>query len=335
MLFLFFGRIQNGAGANNFIFDIFWRYAATVEFDFAENLNPDKCGESWVVIDPAADSEYKGLLSATSEIKPARIGARWAPRPFNQSTDQKCRVVIHFHAGGYVANGKDKHVAWGSDTLADHLIDGFVLAVQYRLASDKKSRFPAQLQDGFTVYKYVLSLGVSASEITFSGGSAGANLSITLLRYLTEQNDPKVFPIPRAVFLWSPWLDLTTSSTALNTHRNRSTDFMSGEFIGWAYKAYLPKDLPRENAYISPLFAPFSTEASVYIMTGDAEIIHDDALNFEREMKAIEGNRVELDIIPYAMHDVFSCASIMEFEDQAVASMKKAISFAYGRDALR
>ena len=62
--------------------------------------------------------------------------------------------------------------------------------------------------------------------------------------------------------------------------------------------------------------------------------MHDNTVSFERVVKAVDGDRVTLDAIPYAMHCMFSCASIMGFVDQIVASIKKTVDFAYTAEAI-
>lgn len=70
---------------------------------------------------------------------------------------------------------------------------------QYRLASDSSTRFPAAMQDGLTAYMYLLGQGVSPRDIVLSGDSAGANLVVALVRYLTEEKG--FLPLPRVVIV--------------------------------------------------------------------------------------------------------------------------------------
>lgn len=63
--------------------------------------------------------------------------------------------------------------------------------VGYRLASNPKARFPAQLQDAISSLQYLLDQGVNPRQIVLSGDSAGANILISLLRYMAGHPELK------------------------------------------------------------------------------------------------------------------------------------------------
>ena len=75
-------------------------------------------------------------------------------------------------------------------------------------------------------------------------------------------------------------MDLTPSLVALDAHQNRSMDFSSREFIGWAYKAYISKGLLLEYPHLSH---PFATGASIYTMNGKTDMVQSDTVDFFSE----------------------------------------------------
>lgn len=132
------------------------------------------------------------------------------------------KIAIHFHGGAFVLGGcRPKEGGWGPDMFARKL-SGFSLMPQYRLTSNSSTRFPTAMQDGLTAYMYLLGQGVSPKDIVLSGFSAGANLVVALVRYLTEEKG--FLPLPRMSLLWSPWLDLRTPAEVFETHRDLRAD---------------------------------------------------------------------------------------------------------------
>lgn len=74
---------------------------------------------------------------------------------------------------------------------------------QYRLSHNDRTRFPAALQDVVTAYCYLTKdVGIPASKIVLSGDSAGANLVLALVRYVTEFGEEVGLEKPRAGWLW-------------------------------------------------------------------------------------------------------------------------------------
>ena len=102
-----------------------------------------------------------------------------------------------------------------------------VLCPQYRLASNPGGSFPAQLQDAVTAYRHLLDeQKIPAARILVSGDSAGAHIAINLLRYLHE--NPGLLPLPRALLLHSPWVDLTPSELDYGAWAQRARLFIDG-----------------------------------------------------------------------------------------------------------
>lgn len=155
------------------------------------------------------------------------------------------RLVIHFHPSAFVLFGPREADGspWGPRHFGQ-LSEWPVLSVQYQLSLDKeKTTFPAAFQDGITAYVYALeTLNIPASNIVLSGESAGGNLVVAILRYITMENP--ALPLPRAALLWSPWLNMTKESVlSIDTHRNSSTDYIETAFCKWGADSYIPPRL--------------------------------------------------------------------------------------------
>ena len=224
--------------------------------------------------------------------------------------------------------GRDEDSAFGAKLLASSA-SSYIFMVQYRLSSNPGGQFPAALQDAVTAYRYLLDQGIATSRIAVSGDSAGGNLTIALLRYISEAGDEKNLPAPTAALLWSPWLDLHAAQDPayLATNKRNHTDYLVGNFVSWGVNAYTPPTMKANNPYISPLRHPFSCETKVWIQTGGAEVLMDEDVTFAEQMKGVEGNVVELHVEPYANHDLFLTGNLTGFEGEMKKCAKLAAHF--------
>lgn len=164
------------------------------------------------------------------------------------------------------------------------------------------------------------------AQIVLSGDSAGGNLAIALLRYILS--NPDVLPKPRAVLLWSPWVD--PAAAALDAHvasknRNDSTDFLVDSFVSWGIETYQSPHVDVTNAYISPLRHPFDTQGvPLWVQLGLVEILADDIINFAGAMRDVKGNEVDVHSDSYAPHDTFIAGNMTGFEREAEVAAKAA-----------
>ncbi|KAI9643727.1 hypothetical protein NHQ30_008350 [Ciborinia camelliae] len=296
------------------------------------SMNPGAEGDRFILIKPSNKKIYKGIL-ANSSVVPATIGGTWYPKLF-QPEEQKS-VVLHFHGGSFIfGSGRISECADAAELLTKHVAD-YALFIQYRLAGDPASPFPAALQDAVTAYQYLLDLGISPSRIIVSGDSAGGNIAVALLRYISEQkledkdgSEEDILPNPFACTLWSPSIDLASQTRGhIDTHRNYRTDYLAGFTLEWGINLYIPESMEVTGPWFSPLRYPFSTPVPIWMMTGKAEVLTDTIVEFAGKMKDMKGNRVELYEIPNAPHDVFLVGNKMGWDKEAEEAASAAAKF--------
>lgn len=223
--------------------------------------------------------------------------------------------------------GRDKDSASLANILASK-ISSKVLVPDYRLSSNPKGHFPAALQDSISAYFYLLDEGVPPSRIAISGDSAGGNLTIALLRYISEMKTLNI-PSPATALLWSPWLDLHVSTTPnyVPRHPNYTTDYLSQNLLTWGVEDFVPQSLKSSHLYISPLNHPFATKTPLWMQAGGVEILYDDILKFSTEMQTVEGNDIELWVEPYANHDILLIGWLTGFGKETERCAEKARLF--------
>ncbi|KAI4150798.1 MAG: hypothetical protein L6R39_002167 [Caloplaca ligustica] len=303
----------------------FWfSFASTVQLRTTKSLEPGSEKECFIVMKPEPPDSYLGV-ARDKMIKPAAVGGMWYPKPYAADTDSSKKIILHFHGGAYVLGGVRPMECGKAPAMLAKAIQGLVLCPQYRLSSEPNGRFPAALQDSITSYRYLLSLGIPSSKIVISGDSAGGNLALALLRYLSEHS--KSLPQVSALLLWSPWLDLAADPNAINRHRNEKSDYLTPKLLKWGLRSYQPSFLEATHAYLSPINNPFTTEVPILLQHGAAEVLVDEQKAFCLQMQKLPGNRIERFESANAPHNIFLDGQILGFMDESEKAVRYARKF--------
>lgn len=319
---------------------LWFEYAAAVEFQTPFSLNPGKEKEHFVTIQPHQSHDIYQDVLANTEIKPVTIGGVWHPLPLSTAEQHVNgrRVFLHFQGGAYVLSGcRDTDVGFAASLLLRSPGDS-VLFPQYRLSSYPGNRYPAAFQDAVTAYAHlVFDLRIPPSDIVLSGDSAGGNLALALLRYITMHKE--LLPEPAGVLLWSPWVDLSVSAESLSRRVNYDTDFIPASLLRWADRVFLPiwneqyLD-PWDDPYISPIKEPLVTSVPIFVQWGQREVLEQDCIAFAKEQRAASetaGGRLGACEIPNAPHDVMLAGNLLGFENEAKKAVDEALRFLDGQ----
>lgn len=237
----------------------------------------------FVQIPPANPDLYTGVV-VDEEIKPETNGGTWYPTPYSSETTlpEGQHVVLHMHGGSYiVGDGRTSSCGFLAQTFLENTSSSYILRPQYRLACHQNGHFPAQLQDTITSYAYLVhTLRIPASR-TLLSDSCGADLVLTLLRYIVEFDDQSLFPAPKCGRLWSPWCDVSAAAInpdVWNRSMNYRTDYIPGSFPARGAHLFLRNvDITKcIEQYVSPILHPFIVPTPLLIITGDREVLFKD-----------------------------------------------------------
>jgi acetyl esterase/lipase len=178
---------------------------------------------------------------------------------------------------------------------------------EYRLAPEHP--FPAALDDATAAYRALLEeVDGDASRIVLGGDSAGGGLSVAMCVALRDAGEP----LPRALVLLSPWLDMTCTSPSWDSRFEG--DPVLDHSLRDAAERYLDGADSRDPL-CSPLFADLSGLPPVLVLVGTHEILYDDAVSFA-EAATEQGVEVELEI----GHELIHVWPIFPITPEAVAS---------------
>jgi acetyl esterase/lipase len=170
-------------------------------------------------------------------------------------------IFMHVHGGGFsICSVKHTHDLFVSD-LARHT--GLrCVGIDYRLAPEHP--FPLPIDDCVAAYLALLDEGCSPSDIILSGDSAGGNLVIAAVLRLREAGKP----LPRALVLMSPWVDLELRGETVDRHEH--SDYLCREVLENFVDAYLQGADPTQPL-ASPCYADFADFPPMLIQVGGAE----------------------------------------------------------------
>lgn len=182
--------------------------------------------------------------------------ARWV-RPRDAS-----KVLFHLHGGGYVSCSPDTHQLLLADLAA--ATGRHVLTVDYRKAPEHP--FPLPIDDCERAWDALLERGVDPADIVLSGDSAGGGLALALLQRLRDAGRP----MPSAVVLLSPWVDLGCRGWSIE--RYGRFDYLNQRSLDRFANLYLQGADPT-NPEASPVHADFAGFPPMLIQVGGAEVL--------------------------------------------------------------
>ena len=187
------------------------------------------------------------------------------------------RVILYLHGGGYCLGSLDTHRGLAARlALASQ---ARLLIIDYRLAPENP--FPAALEDALAAYRWLLAHGIPAKQIAIGGDSAGGGLSLVTAVSLCASDQA----LPAALFLLSPWTDLTASGESIQTNKDVDPIFGSKGVIPGFAPAYLGQHDPADPL-VSPLFADLRGLPPTLIHVGSDEVLLDDSTRLEEKLKA-------------------------------------------------
>ena len=183
-------------------------------------------------------------------------------------------VILYLHGGGYVCG--DLEYAQGVGSLLCASTGTKVFCPAYRLAPEHP--FPGALDDALESYRYLLSKGYTARQITLCGESAGGGLCYSLCQRIGQEG----LAMPAAIIAVSPWTDLTCSGPSYEENKNVDPS-MTRKMLQYYANSYADN---LQDSMVSPLFADLSGMPPSLIFVGGDEIMLSDAQSLHEKLTA-------------------------------------------------
>jgi acetyl esterase/lipase len=236
----------------------------------------------WYRIIGAMNSAFEPSAEHILQSVPARVEVRvmggvtvYVGIPNDLPTGRESHALMTFHGGAFICFGGKCAMALAAQTAVDSNCTTF--AVDYRMPPDHP--YPAALEDGFAVYRQLIE-EIEPAKIAVSGCSAGGNLAAALTLKLRDEG----YPLPAAVVLTSPALDLTESGDSYNTNL----------YIDGVLKRPMPEvfglyanGVDLTHPYLSPMFADYRPGfPPTFLQAGTRDLLLSSAVRTHRAMRA-------------------------------------------------
>lgn len=205
------------------------------------------------------------------QVEKATLGGR--PAEWLSVSKAPSHAVLLVHGGGYCIGGLDSHRHLGGEIARQ--TGSRVAVIDYRLAPEHA--YPAGLEDLKRAYSDLLT-GAGDEKIALVGDSAGAGLVMALVAELLREQRP----LPASIYCMSPWADL--SDTATSRTLKRDVDPLANPDLLARMAGFYAGDIAVSDPRVSPAFADFRGCPPVFIQTGTAEVLMDDALNLAKSL---------------------------------------------------
>ena len=200
-------------------------------------------------------------------IGPTELGGETGERT---SVRNVRRHLIHFHGGYHVGGGPALY-----RNLAARLaggLDAEVFVLDLPLAPEQP--FPAALECAWSAYEALICRGdVDSATAALTGDSAGGGLALAVAQRAAARRHP----MPGALVLISPWLDLTGTAESVDRNDDHD-DMLSAGALRGAAALYAGGPLGRPE--VSPLFGSLEGLPPSFVTVDESETLHDDARGF-------------------------------------------------------
>jgi monoterpene epsilon-lactone hydrolase len=235
-------------------------------------------------------SHFRGAEETVELAGGARL---YCMVPDNRKANLQHVALMDIHGGGFTAGGGEMCQLIAKLRASDY--GASIYAIDYRLLPNHP--YPAALDDCLAAYHEILRR-VEAKYLVVSGASAGGNLAAAMLLRARDEG----LPLPAALVLQTPALDMTQTGDSYQTNRFLDVNLHGGAVdLPDHYAANADKACP----YVSPLFGNFSKGWPPTILTtGTRDLLLSDTVRMHRTLRRA-GVRAELHVTEAGPHGGF------------------------------
>lgn len=248
---------------------------------------------------PVNWEERRARMNAFGAMSPLADGWTIAPDvlgvPADRHTGPDCRTdvaILYLHGGGYCVGSPQSHRGLISQLAAATGAQAY--AIDYRLAPEHP--VPAAVEDALAALAALEAKGIPPSHVIVAGDSAGGGLALATALRLRDAGKP----LPAALYLISPWADLTLSGRA-HKFRAHADPILTTESLDEYAAAYVGSSIDRAGQDASPMLADLSGLPPTLIQVGADEILLSDSEVLQARAEAA-GVMAALEVWPGMIH---------------------------------
>ena len=224
--------------------------------------------------------------------KPA--GATGAPMP----------VIVYYHGGGWVIADVNTYDA--APRLLSKQLNAIVVSVEYRHAPEFK--FPAQHDDAFAAYRWVLqnaaSWGGDTAKVALAGESAGGNLAVATAIYARDNNLAKPLHILSVYPIANSSMDLPSRKDSANAKP------LNTAMLKWFGHYYTTSMADMQDPRLNLVGANLRGLPPTTIVNAQIDPLRSDGETLAAAMKSA-GDKVEQRTFPGVTHEMFGMGAVV------------------------
>ena len=196
-------------------------------------------------------------------------------------------LFIYVHGGAYVFGGGDASVGEGALIAARSGIT--TISIDYRMPPDDPH--PAAVTDLEMVYRALLETH-DATNIGMGGTSAGGGLSMAAVHHFKALG----LPIPGALYLGTPWADLTKTGDTMFTLEGIDRVLVTYDGMLEAAALLYADGEDLKDPLLSPVYGDLAGFPATYLVTGTRDMFLSDTVRVHRKLR---NSGVEADLNVY------------------------------------
>jgi epsilon-lactone hydrolase len=186
------------------------------------------------------------------------------------------RVLIHMHGGCYVFNPGDAGLP---EAVMMAGLGGFrVISVDYRMPPE--SHFPAALDDGITVYQYLLRT-TDPKRLAIFGTSAGGALTLAIVLRAKQEG----IPVPAVIASGTPMSDVTGVGDTFFTNELVDNVLVSRNGICQAAAQYYAAGHDMKDPFLSPVYGDMAGFPPTILTSGTRDMLLSNTVRVHRKMR--------------------------------------------------
>lgn len=232
-------------------------------------------------------------------------------------------VILYLHGGGFVLGDAETYALQSSRIASE--CGALVVFVEYRLSPEHP--FPAAVEDALAAVDWVLAEaadhGGDPMRFALMGDSAGANLSIALMRHYRKQRFFRAVCLLYPLVDARPYLGLASPSAS-------DREFATGYYLEFAEteyfaKAYLPDPETATDVRVSPVLATdIDGLPPILFYAAENDVLRDQGQAFAKQLK-VAGNNVRYRCFGGLIHNFMQHAGISKVSDAAFLEVCAAV----------
>jgi acetyl esterase/lipase len=186
------------------------------------------------------------------------------------------RIFLHLHGGAYVFYGGQAGI--GEAILMAFFGNTKIISVDYRMPPNYP--FPVALDDVIAVYQELLKT-YQPGNIAVFGTSAGGGLAAAVTLKLREIG----LPLPGALGLGTPWVDLTRTGDTLSTNEKIDDVLVTyGALIESAAKLYAGS-IDLKHPLLSPIYGDVTGFPPTMLTSGTRDLLLSCTVRMHRKLR--------------------------------------------------